>query len=76
MVNWRAMQAYKSIENPDASIYHMTMGSWHADLSQEGRWETGRSGSGKSTGKSKQSIARPPIEGWLGGDPSRNGCKR
>lgn len=33
-------------------------------------------GLGKKKTRSTIRIAKPPIEGWEGGDPTRNGSKR
>ena len=74
MINWRAMQAYKGIENPDANIYHMGMGSWHANLSKgSAYWVASAGASRGKSGKVKITNAKPPKEGWPGGDPRYNG---
>lgn len=74
MINWNAVQSYKGAENADASVYHMSMGSWHADASKDGIREANRAGPAKPSGKGKPRVCSPPPEGWPGGLSDKNGC--
>ena len=64
MINWKAMQSYKGVENAEASIYNMTMASWHADAHHNGERRDSKRGGGKPKARCKIKMLRPPVGGW------------
>ena len=74
MTNWRAMQIYGSAkkkaqpnEPSDTNTYHLTMASWHANLSKGSAMWTRSPGAGKSGhGRGTRRELKPPTDGWKG----------
>lgn len=51
---------------------HSTMGTWKT---RKNRKQAQGKGSEKSRGRARTYYAYPPVGGWVGGEPEKNGYK-